>query len=86
MSDLTERASAILKEFKGNTYTFGRGVLDEAPGKFAAEFGKSGFINKQFYIFVTADSEMEAAKTADVEIFLQLVFESRFAASITFQP
>jgi alcohol dehydrogenase class IV len=40
MSELKERASAILKEFKGNTYAFGSGVLDEAPGKFAAEFGK----------------------------------------------
>ena len=40
MSELKERASAMLKEFKGNTYAFGSGVLDEAPGKFAAEFGK----------------------------------------------
>ena len=44
MSDLTERATAILKEFKGNTYTFGRGVLDEAPGKFVAEFGKKALV------------------------------------------
>ena len=40
MADLKERASALLKEFKGETYAFGSGVLDEAPGKFAAEFGK----------------------------------------------
>ena len=40
MSDVKERASAILKEFKGDTYAFGSGVLDEASGKFAAEFGK----------------------------------------------
>jgi alcohol dehydrogenase class IV len=40
MSDLREQASAILREFKGDTYAFGGGVLDEAPGKFAAEFGK----------------------------------------------
>ena len=40
MSELKERASAMLKDFKGNTYAFGSGVLDEAPGKFAAEFGK----------------------------------------------
>ena len=40
MSELKERASAILKEFRGNTYAFGSGVLDDAPGKFAAEFGK----------------------------------------------
>ena len=40
MSELKERASAMLKVFKGNTYAFGSAVLDEAPGKFAAEFGK----------------------------------------------
>ena len=40
MSDLKEKASAILKEFKGESYAFGSGVLDEAPGRFAAEFGK----------------------------------------------
>ena len=40
MSKIEERASAILKEFKGDTYAFGSGVLDEAPGKFATELGK----------------------------------------------
>ena len=40
MSELKERASAILKEFKGDTYAFGSGILDEAPGAFAAELGK----------------------------------------------
>jgi len=40
MSELKERASAVLKEFKGETYAFGSGVLDHPPGKFAAEFGK----------------------------------------------
>jgi alcohol dehydrogenase len=40
MSDVKERASAILKEFKGDTYAFGSGVLDDASGKFAADFGK----------------------------------------------
>ena len=40
MSDLIEKASAILKDFRGNSYAFGSGVLDEAPGKFAAELGK----------------------------------------------
>jgi len=33
-------ASAILKEFKADTYAFGSGVLDESPGKYAAELGK----------------------------------------------
>jgi len=40
MSEWKDRASALLKEFKGETYAFGSGVLDKAPGRFAAEFGK----------------------------------------------
>ncbi len=40
MPELKERAVAVLKEFKGEAYAFGGGVLDTAPGKFAAEFGK----------------------------------------------
>ncbi len=40
MSTLKDRASVILKEFKGETYAFGSGVLDDAPGKFAAAFGR----------------------------------------------
>jgi len=39
MSSLTERATSILKEFKGEKYAFGGGVLEDAPGRFAAEFG-----------------------------------------------
>jgi alcohol dehydrogenase len=39
MSDLKEQASALLKEFKGTTYAFGSGVLDQPPGQFAAKFG-----------------------------------------------
>jgi hypothetical protein len=30
VSDLKGQASAILKEFKGDSYAFGSGVLDEA--------------------------------------------------------
>ncbi|TFG58954.1 MAG: iron-containing alcohol dehydrogenase, partial [Deltaproteobacteria bacterium] len=40
MSELKDRASAASKEFKGETYAFGSGVLDQPPGQFAAEFGK----------------------------------------------
>ncbi len=40
MSALKERAFALLKEFKKEKYAFGSGVLDEATGRFAAEFGK----------------------------------------------
>ncbi len=41
MLDLRERASALLKDFKGDAYAFGSGTLDETPGKFAAEFGRN---------------------------------------------
>ncbi|UCF73029.1 MAG: iron-containing alcohol dehydrogenase [Deltaproteobacteria bacterium] len=44
MSDLREQASGILKEFKGDNYAFGSGVLDEAPGKFAAELGNKAML------------------------------------------
>ncbi|MEW6672708.1 MAG: iron-containing alcohol dehydrogenase [Thermodesulfobacteriota bacterium] len=40
MTALTEQAASLLKTFKGNRYAFGSGVLGEAPGKFASEFGK----------------------------------------------
>ncbi len=40
MSDIKKQASEVLREFKGDTYAFGSGVLDEAVGKFAAELGK----------------------------------------------
>jgi alcohol dehydrogenase class IV len=41
MSDLKIRASALLKEFKEDTYAFGSGVLDDASGKFTKELGKN---------------------------------------------
>jgi alcohol dehydrogenase len=40
MSALKEQATSMLKEFKGENYAFGNGVLDDAPGKFAAGFGR----------------------------------------------
>jgi len=40
MSALKEQATSMLKEFKGENYAFGSGVLDDAPGKFAAGFGR----------------------------------------------
>lgn len=40
MSDIKEKASAVLKKFKGETYAFGSGILDEAPGTYAAQLGK----------------------------------------------
>ncbi len=40
MSELEERAAALLKEFKGNSYAFGSGVLDDAPGDLSSQIGK----------------------------------------------
>ncbi|MDF1525596.1 MAG: iron-containing alcohol dehydrogenase [bacterium] len=37
---LKKQATHMLKEFKGENYAFGSGVLDDAPGKYAAQFGK----------------------------------------------
>ena len=37
---LIDRATGILKAFKKDTYAFGSGLLDKAPGRFAAELGK----------------------------------------------
>ncbi len=44
MSDLKQRATTIIREFKGQNYIFGSGVLEEAPGRFAAEFGKKALL------------------------------------------
>ena len=71
MSDLKERASAILKEFKGKTYAFGSGVLDTAPGPYAAEFGKKAlFVGPlEFEWFQpTQDRILKSMKKAGVEV------------------
>jgi len=44
MPDIKEKAKTILREFKGDTYAFGSGVLDEAAGKFAAQLGKNAIL------------------------------------------
>ncbi len=41
MAELKERAAKILKEFKGDNYAFGSGILQQAPGKFAAQLGRN---------------------------------------------
>jgi len=40
MSELKSSARVVLKEFKGDKYAFGSGALEEAPGRYAAEFGR----------------------------------------------
>lgn len=44
MEAIKGRAEAILREFKGDAYAFGSGVLDEAVGKFAAQMGKKAMV------------------------------------------
>jgi len=44
MPEIKDKAKAILREFKGETYAFGSGVLDEATGKFAAQLGKKAIL------------------------------------------
>jgi len=71
MSDLKERASAILKEFKGEKYAFGSGVLDEASGKFAAEMGKKAmFIGPTGFEWYepTRDRILKSLEAAGVEV------------------
>jgi alcohol dehydrogenase class IV len=40
MAELEVRATELLKEFKGDHYSFGSGVLEAATGKYAADLGK----------------------------------------------
>lgn len=40
MSYLHDRAASLLKEFKGDAYAFGNGVLDDSLGNFSAALGK----------------------------------------------
>ena len=39
MLELKMKATSMLEDFKGSNYAFGSGVLDSAPGTYAAEFG-----------------------------------------------
>jgi len=41
MDDLKKRAFQVLRDFKGDNYAFGSGILDEAPGRFASQLGNS---------------------------------------------
>ena len=71
MSDLKEKASQVLREFKGNTYAFGSGILDEAVGKFTAELGKKamfvGPIQFEWYQPIK-DRILKSLKNAGVEV------------------
>ncbi len=44
MPEIKEQAVALLKEFKGEAYAFGSGVIDTAPGAFAAKFGRKALV------------------------------------------
>jgi alcohol dehydrogenase len=40
MTEIETKAAALLREFKGETYEFGSGMLDTATGKLSAQMGK----------------------------------------------
>ena len=71
MSDLKQRASAILKEFKGESYAFGSGVLDDAAGKYVAELGRKalfvGPVDEDWYTSIK-ERIFQSLKKAGVEI------------------
>ncbi|MCJ7808796.1 MAG: hypothetical protein MUP26_00910, partial [Desulfobulbaceae bacterium] len=71
MSDLKQRASAILKEFKGDSYAFGSGVLDDAAGKYVAELGGKalfvGPVDEGWYAPIK-ERIFQSLKKAGVEI------------------
>ena len=71
MSDQKERASALLKEFKGDTYAFGSGVLDDTPGKFTVELGqKAVFVGpiEEKWFQPVKDRILKSLETAGVEV------------------
>ena len=71
MEDIKERASAILKEFKGDTYAFGNGILDEAPGKFTAQLGmKAMFVGPvtEPWFKPVMDRLLKSLENAGVEV------------------
>jgi alcohol dehydrogenase len=71
MSDLKGRASALLKEFKGDRYAFGSGVLDDAPGKFTAELGrKAMFVGQidQDWFQPVKDRILQSLDKAGIEV------------------
>lgn len=71
MTDLKDRASAVLREFKKDTYAFGSGVLDGAVGRFAAQLGKRAlFVGpKGFDWFLPIEERIFASlKGAGVEV------------------
>jgi alcohol dehydrogenase len=71
MPDLQEQARDLLKKFKGKNYAFGSGALDDAPGRFAAEFGKKaifvGSIQFEWYRPVQ-DRILKSLVKAGVEV------------------
>jgi alcohol dehydrogenase class IV len=71
MSDLNILASALLTEFKGDTYAFGSGVLDEAPGKFTAEMGqKAMFVGPidELWFQTAKDQILQSLEKAGVDV------------------
>ncbi len=79
MQELIDRATAILKNFKKETYVFGSGLLDEAPGRFAAQLGKKALFVGPFdqpWFEPISNRVLASLKTAGVRV----VDEARSAA------
>lgn len=63
---LKEKAINLLKQFKGNNYTFGIGVIDQI-GTIASQFGKSALlISNTTYLKPVADKVIESLKNKGI--------------------
>lgn len=66
--ELKERAAKLLRDFKGDNYAFGLGVLDKV-GEYAAEFGKSALvISNTTYLKPVADQVLASLEKHGVKL------------------
>ena len=71
MSDLIAEAKRVLTEFKGEAYTFGSGVLDQAVGRYAAELGQKALLAgpvSQDWFQPIQKRILSALKSAGIEV------------------
>jgi alcohol dehydrogenase len=68
MDELFSKARGLLKDWKGDKYVFGRGVLPQL-GKLAAQFGKNALVvSNTTYMKPVADAVVDALKSAGVSL------------------
>jgi alcohol dehydrogenase len=68
MNELFSKAQKLLKDWKGDTYVFGRGVLSQM-GPLAAKIGKNALVvSNNTYMKPVADKVLESLKQAGVNI------------------